>query len=640
MKIAVLIGGLRFDTQRRIVDGILNRASEDGTDVYVFTCDSWTYSSFYYTKGETAIFSLPNLNDYDGIILHGDTVYDKRVIESLVKRIRKSKVPCISLNVRYADMLFAGMDNANGVYEMMEHLIHEHHAKRFGFVAGPKGNSDSEERWVSFQKALADNHIEYNNAYFTYGDYHPQSGRKAVELFAKLPDGMPDAIVAANDEMALGVYYKLQELGYKVPEDVLVTGYDNTAIARNHIPSITSVMRPEMELGIRAYDILINYIRSGVIEGEELLKSKPIYRSSCGCHELNPEPETVFRMDMITERLHVTNYSEIVKSSSADFTGVPTYEQLLVQIKRYVKMIDPEEFYLCMCVTDESITQDSTFDVMERARADVQTQYSAEITIPIAYRNGRFDACGKFSVKELLPDQYKKGEESKFYTIVPLHYQDRCYGYCILVNSRLMMESDLFHLFIMNINNAIENLRKQSMLNSMVNRLNRMWIYDTLTEVFNRAGFFKFAPSLIDEAMDKGYNLFILFLDLDGLKMVNDRYGHDEGDSFIKAMAGVLRKVHGNGELLMRYGGDEFVVLSSDYTDEEAKAYIKRIQQEIDAYNVSVDKPYELSASMGYSLIKPEEGMNLEDLIEIADQEMYKVKKAKKAAKGFWQDMV
>lgn len=93
MKIAVLIGGLRFDSQRRIMNGILEKAVFDGTDVYIFTCDSWTYSSPYYTKGETAIFSLPDLKDYDGVILHGDTVYDKSVISELVKRSGKQGFP-------------------------------------------------------------------------------------------------------------------------------------------------------------------------------------------------------------------------------------------------------------------------------------------------------------------------------------------------------------------------------------------------------------------------------------------------------------------------------------------------------------------------------------------------------------------
>lgn len=634
MKIAVLIGGLRFDTQRRLMEGILEKAKADGTDLYVFTCDSWTYSSFYYSKGETAIFSLPNLNDYDGIILHGDTVYDKRMIEAAVKRIRKSKVPCISLNVRYPDMLFAGMDNANGIYEITDHLIHKHGAKKFAFISGPRGNSDSEERWTSFQKALDDHGIAFDTDYFFIGDYHPEGGKKGVDAFAKLPGGLPDAIVAANDEMAMGAYYRLKEMGIQVPEQVMVTGYDNIAIAKNHIPPVTSVMRPERELGEKAYDILTNYIKTGDAGEEEILKSRPIFRETCGCHEEGAESESVFRMESIREKLHVTNYSEIVKSSSADFTGVASFDELLVQIKKYIRMINPEEFYMCHCVVDESRKQESDFDITNEMKTDVLTQYSENISIPLAYRNGRFESYGTFPAKELLPAKYKHGGTGVFDTIVPLHYQDRCFGYCVLRNSRLMMESDLFHLFIMNINNAIENLRKQSMLNSMVNRLNRMWIYDTLTEVFNRAGFFKFAPNMVKQAIEKKENLFVLFLDLDGLKMVNDVYGHDEGDSFIKEMSAILRRVHGNGELLMRYGGDEFVVMSSDYSHAEAKAYVKRVNQEIESYNAASNKPYELSASMGYRLVEPTEDINLEDLIELADQEMYKVKNAKKAAKG------
>ena len=92
----------------------------------------------------------------------------------------------------------------------------------------------------------------------------------------------------------------------------------------------------------------------------------------------------------------------------------------------------------------------------------------------------------------------------------------------------------------------------------------------------------------------------------------------------------ILRQLHGNGELVMRYGGDEFVVMSKNYTDEKAAGYIRRIERSIDEYNMTSGKEYKLGASMGYSLVEPEEDMKLEDLIEVADQEMYKVKKAKK----------
>ena len=110
--------------------------------------------------------------------------------------------------------------------------------------------------------------------------------------------------------------------------------------------------------------------------------------------------------------------------------------------------------------------------------------------------------------------------------------------------------------------------------------------------------------------------------------------GHDEGDSFIRAMGNVLSKVRGHGELLMRYGGDEFVMMAQDFTKEDADHYIERIQKGIDEYNADSGKPYLLAASIGYSIVEPYENMDVEDLIESADREMYKVKNEKKRRKG------
>ena len=257
-------------------------------------------------------------------------------------------------------------------------------------------------------------------------------------------------------------------------------------------------------------------------------------------------------------------------------------------------------------------------------------KYSSEIYIPIAYRNGEFSQSGKFPVKKVLPDEYIGNRNGRFYTVIPVHYQNRCFGYCVLGNSKLMIDSEMFHLFIMNINNALENIRKQNMLNAMVQKLNRMWVYDTLTGVYNRAGFFKYAYGIIEEAREKGQNLFVLFLDLDGLKSVNDKYGHDEGDLFIKSMGKIMTQIHSNGELLMRYGGDEFVVLGRDFSQEDADEYVAKVRAGIDNYNVISSKPYRLDASMGYTLMDPSEEFDLEELIETADREMYKDKNAKK----------
>ena len=632
MKIAVLVAGVRFDSQRRIINGILEDAVQDGTDVYIFTCDAWTYSTSYYNKGETAIFKLPNFEDYDGIILHGDTISDKEVMKQVVDDIYRSGVPCVSLNIKYDGMLYAGMENANGITEIVNHLIQAHHAKRLNFISGPVGNVDAMGRLDAFKKAMKDNGLSVEKERIYYGDYHPESGKNAVDHFYQSDLEFPDAIVAANDEMALGAFYQLQELGYRVPEEVKLTGYDNTFVGRNHYPKLTSVKRPELELGRRAYSMLKDYISGKNVDEEELI-CHPVFTESCGCKDKVKEDVMDIRRRYVKEKLDVTTYSEIIKASSADLTGAMTFEQLLEKIRKYAEMMELKEFYLCMCIVEEPVGGEVLQKINTEMNMPDLTTYAKEICIPIIYRNGQFSQHGRFNVTELLPKEYTGKEEGNFYTVMPVHYQERCYGYCVLGNSRLMIDSELFHMFLMNIDNALENLRKQNMLNAMVERLNRMWVYDTLTGVFNRAGFFKFAPNLIREACRKGNDLFVLFLDLDGLKSVNDKYGHDEGDAFIKAMANVLSQVHRHGELLMRYGGDEFVVLSQGFTHETAEEYIAKIEAGIDDYNERSNHPYLLDASIGYSIMSPEEDLDLEAFIEEADQEMYKVKKEKKRKK-------
>ena len=634
MKIAVLMGGLRFDSQRRIIDGLWERAREDGGSIYAFSCDVWTYSTAGYNEGQLSIFDLPDFSTFDGVVLHEDTFYAPDAIESIVKRIREAGVPCISLNNKYDDMYYIGIENFKGIYEITSHLIKEHHAKHLNFIAGPDGNAHSAERMRAYKKALEDNNIAFEEDRIFYGDYHPESGRRAVDSFLESEKAFPDAIVAANDEMALGAFYRLQEVGISVPEQVKLSGYDNAFVARNHYPKITSVKRPDKELGRRSYDKLKAVAQGQAVTEEETLICQPVFTESCGCQDKINENARDLRERYVREKLHATSYSEIVRSSSADFAGAVTLEELLEKIRRYLAMIDLKEFYMCICTNDMHIDG----EVMSQLNTEVVlpdvTTYTDEVYIPLAYRNGEFLEYGKFAVAKLLPDEWISEKRGDFYTVLPLHYQERCYGYCVLCNSRLMLDSELFHLFIMNINNALENIRKQNVLNAMVERLNRMWVYDTLTGVFNRAGFFKFAPSIIKEAYEKKNDLFVLFLDLDGLKAVNDKYGHDEGDVFIKAMASVLNQVHRHGELLMRYGGDEFVVMAQGYSHEDARRYIQQVQTGIENYNSVSDHPYVLDASMGYAIVPSSEKMDLDELIEKADKEMYKVKKEKKSRRA------
>lgn len=121
-----------------------------------------------------------------------------------------------------------------------------------------------------------------------------------------------------------------------------------------------------------------------------------------------------------------------------------------------------------------------------------------------------------------------------------------------------------------------------------------------------------------------------MFIDLDGLKTINDTYGHDVGDTAICYIADVLIKSCSHGEVFCRYGGDEFIVFAADYTETDSAALTAEIRSNIDKINDSGSNPFVLSASIGYVIDVPEENEDIFDFVNKADKVMYEEKKRKK----------
>lgn len=182
----------------------------------------------------------------------------------------------------------------------------------------------------------------------------------------------------------------------------------------------------------------------------------------------------------------------------------------------------------------------------------------------------------------------------------------------------------------MNVGNAIEMIRKQLLMRTMIEKLDSVWCYDTLTGIYNRSGFRKYGGKVWDEMLQKNQDVLILFMDLDGLKMINDTYGHEEGDHLIQSFAEILIGVKKHGEAVMRYGGDEFVIISPYATEQEAENYVMSIEQGMKTFNEQHALRYRLDASIGYHILYPKNGVDIETAIEIADQKMYSNKKLKK----------
>jgi two-component system cell cycle response regulator len=168
---------------------------------------------------------------------------------------------------------------------------------------------------------------------------------------------------------------------------------------------------------------------------------------------------------------------------------------------------------------------------------------------------------------------------------------------------------------------AVERNRYRTVLHNLSLR-------DELTGLLNRRGFLSLASQHLKIAERSGWTILLLFADMDGLKIINDNFGHPEGDKALRGVAGILRKTFRGSDLLARLGGDEFIALALNVTEGGALAIMMRLRQKVRDYN-SQSHRYQISLSFGVAQFDPEDHLPLDEMIAQADKALYKDKQKK-----------
>jgi diguanylate cyclase (GGDEF)-like protein len=157
-------------------------------------------------------------------------------------------------------------------------------------------------------------------------------------------------------------------------------------------------------------------------------------------------------------------------------------------------------------------------------------------------------------------------------------------------------------------------------------------------DLLNRHGFYRELKRLTGEARRMNKDLTFISADLDGLKYINDNYGHKEGDFALQRLAGVIKDCSGSGRICARFGGDEFIILGSDASEDDASAIETAFYAQMENINSIIKKPYSIDASIGTIVTEVEGDKTLFNLITQADEIMYAKKKRKKTSRYLRRD--
>ncbi len=612
-RVAFFVERIVGSYQNDIIRVIADRTEELGYELEVFSGFGTYGENYLHAEGERNFNNLPYLEDYTGIILAPDTFNTKDMYEELAEKIeRQATCPVVSL--RYKDERFYNVliDDYAAMTGMVEHFVEKHGFKRICFMTGKIERADAQLRLRAYRDVMEKHHLPVTEHMIFEGDYWKYKGEKAVDWFLQNPE-IPEAIVCSNDYMAISVFEALRKRGYRVPGDICLSGFDNIDEAKYFDPPIAGIDVPTETMGQTAVDIIDKITKGGASEKDVYVSVKEQWEGTCGCGNGLHERQVT---KLYNKNEYLKYVIEQITYMNVDFESCDTLEELLHNAYTYSFTFMYDTMYICLC--DENNRKDAE---MEEAEQYTENMYLKAIMS----RDLGVTVCEElFPRREILPQKYKALAATTY--LIPLHYKNHSLGYLALQTEKINSLKEIFPAWTMFLSGFIDKVHVY-VENCNLMSFREQALKDELTGLYNRRMLEKALKTRMQKAYGQKSDFCIVSIDMDGLKYINDTFGHMEGDNALCGLADTLKAVSGESVIAARVGGDEFTLCVDTSDESKVLELVKDIYTRIQAYNDEKQKAYQLSASIGYAFYQ--RGEELITCMKRADENMY-VEKTKK----------
>lgn len=623
-RIGVFIGEVGAEYQKTVLHSIFNRAKELDYDVFVFANFGSYNDNVLYAEGEKAIVYLPEVSAFQGLIVAEDTLDIDGMGAELEEYLRKNAAfPIVYLRSPKDDFYNIRVDDLEAMEDVTRHFVVEHGFRDICFMTGKKEYADAQNRYRGFLNVMEEAGIPVTEHMVFEGDYWREKGKEAVDWFMEGRETYPEAIICSNDYMALSVCEELEKRGVCVPEKVCVSGYDNITDAEFHQPSLTTVRIPFEKIGMRAVEMIDNVCNDRMQEHIERVKGELVLRKSCGCGR----QEIPLNWSELREKIYIqdNNIKQIVFMTTDSQDAFEENDYLRVA-ENYIDNIRFDEAYLCLC------------DEEEKKQKDEADGFTQNMVLKRFYTAAHQAVSmeQKFPRRELLPPGVLEDERPAAFLVFGIHCKHNIYGYIALNFSEDQWPDSFTQAYLMSLANAIEDgVMHQNIIG--LEQIKMSYLKDSLTGIYNRRGFEKNLRQIYEGLQKDREHLSIVSIDMDGLKYINDHYGHGEGDEALRRLARVMESIAGERDVCARMGGDEFAMLllseEGSRNDSFEEVFITAVREEEE----SADKPYPFHASIGICALGENNGLSLMECMQLADKRMYEQKKKNKMTR---EDMI
>ena len=566
-------------------------------------------------------------------------------LESELYRFGRRPVISAAIPLNLPNCYTVQADCKKSYLDVVTHLKNVHGCKNIAFLSAAATKSkEAIERLEAFKEAMAANKLKFNEKFLFEGKFTDFDAEAAMKKTLKTKaDVKFDAVVCANDMMAIGCYRVLQELGLSIPGDVKVVGFDDAQFASRANPRLSTINQNIYNQGFQCAKTALEVLEGKDVDRIIYSELQPKFRQSCGCIPMDSS-EDVYKsttgdileegehlisrlkqyMNDLDERNNIIILLDILK-------GANTMRQFYYNLKHIIHLCSMDDMVINLYPIPVYMDYNEDFVIPEKMEMSMYSDLIED--------KEEFNPGTKFNPSNVIFSEPSLDNRAGQYVLHPIFSGETSYGYLICkINKNKFADYAIYlKIIITTISSAIEYTNrlleterltsKYTELQEDNTTLTKQSKTDELTGVLNRRGYYEFGQRTLDIIQEMEHAGIVFFADMDNLKKINDTYGHDVGDEAIKLLAEIFKMVFRSNDVIGRLGGDEFGIVAPGMVIEHVPLIRKKIDETCKKESKRLKLPYTLSVSVGYASL--EKSSLLKQLMSEADEMLYKEKRKK-----------
>ncbi len=576
------------------------------------------YQKDSFENGAKSVYSIINYDVIDALIICDEGFWDKSIVEDIVKQAKSHNVPVILIN-REMEGCYSIMKECDDAFKyIIKHVIVDHGARDTFFMAGNGLNDEnSRKRIACYKEVLEKQGIPFDEKNVGYGHYWERPTLEVMEGLFRERKKMPQAFICANDSMAIAVCKFLTMHGYKVPKDIIVTGFDGIPAGNYNSPSLTTCNENLSGLAEQT----IRMIKLAVEEGKPCCvmdnKYKPHISESCGCLQMTQDG---FRMD--AEYLFsALNSMEAHEESIYSWIDRMMDIQDMSGLYRNIAGCSMDDTYVCL-------NNDFLAYAMTTHNPEERREFSDEMLV-IAARRMKKDVpkVSTFETKDMIPYLNDWLTDDTMCILTAVYVGSEVCGYYVVPTKEIMTSRHKIRRVSKAINIACNISLNYFRQKNLQRSVESATIINPITGLPNLKGTVAWFEDFASIEKNHEKSLSISVYGMPKYTYIYENYGLKDVEEAVSQVAEMLKISNQMNCFVGHIAEDEFVVINY-YNDAEdigdtinaATASFFGMNQE---YNKNSSKEYFVEVNCGCTVVFSGWTGTLESFIKFANSEMY-----------------